>query len=265
MRVFGTIGVGQPGNGTWRRFHTAAGALFLLVALTGVTATADAAPESRGEAERVLARVEAKVPGELASYFNTILYVSKASSGPWAQRMFVFQRDAYGEFIPVDQFAVSTGREKQERYFTATPTGIFKLDPGRMFRMHRSKTWDNAPMPYAMFLDVTYRERATGIALHAAPGKGGHAALGRRASGGCVRMPAGKVKQLFEEIQQGMHGGMVPEFAWDEARGRTSTDGVMERDVWGAPVLKPGVGVLLVIENFSGRETLANARPGAPA
>jgi hypothetical protein len=142
--------------------------------------------------------------------------------------------------------------------------GIFKLDPNRMFRMHRSKTWDNAPMPYAIFLDVKYRDGATGIALHAATGKAGNAALGRRASGGCVRMPASKVRRLFEEIQRGEHHGMVPDFAWDAGRGRTSTEGEMLRGYWGEPVLSPGVSVLLVIDNLSGREAIADAVNSAP-
>jgi hypothetical protein len=178
--------------------------------------------------------------------------------------MFVFKRDAYGQLQLDDQFAVSTGRERQEKYFTSTPVGIFKLDPRRMVRLHRSKTWDNAPMPYAMFLDVHYRDGSSGIALHAATGKAGNAALGRRASGGCVRMPASKVRKLFEEIQQGQHRGMVPDFAWDAARGRTSTEGEMLRGYWGEPVLSAGVSVLLVIENFSGREAIADAGRRAP-
>jgi hypothetical protein len=248
---------GQPEKGTWNRFRRAALSLSIALAtmmFSGAGATL-AAPEDAGG---VLSRISAIVPADVSPHFNTILYVSKARSGPWAQRMFVFRRDAYGEFALADEFAVSTGREKQEKYFTSTPAGIFKLDPNRMFRMHLSKTWDNAPMPYAMFLDVSYRDGATGIALHAATGSG-NAMLGRRASGGCVRMPAAKVKRLFEEIRQGRHDGMVPEFAWDAARGRTSTDGVIVYNYYGEPVLERGISVLLVIDEFSGREAIADA------
>jgi hypothetical protein len=240
----------------------------MFLALTIATSLA-AAPPSRAapvpheSLGLVVEHVQATVPQDVARYFNTILYVSKAAGGPWAQRMFVLQRGASGELAVVDQFPVSTGRERQEKYFTSTPTGIFTLDPHRMYRMHRSKTWDNAPMPYAMFLDVSYRDGDSGIALHAATGSG-RGKLGSRASGGCVRMPPAKVQQLFEEIRAGVHHGMVPEFAWDITRGRTSTAGDVVRDYSGEPLLKPGISVLIVIENFSGRETLANALGRAP-
>jgi hypothetical protein len=241
---------------------------FVTVTASGISAPAASAArdeiDSAQLAEIAFARVQNKVSPELVSYFNTVLYVSKAGNGPLAQRMFVFQRGGYGGFFLRDDFPVSTGRERQERYFTTTPTGVFKLDPNRMFRMHRSKTWDDAPMPYAMFLDVVYRQRATGIALHAATGKAGNAALGRRASGGCVRMPNDRVKALFEEIEAGNHRGMVPRFDWDASNGRTSTEGMMARDFFGQPVLEPGITVLLIIENFSGRQTIADAEGHAP-
>jgi hypothetical protein len=203
----------------------------------------------------VAQHVGARVPSDLANHFNTILYVSKARRGAWAQQMFVLKKDASGEFSLTDSFPVSTGRERREKYFTTTPAGIFTLHPQRMFRMHRSKTWDDAPMPYAMFFDVTYTNRATGIALHAATGSG-IKQLGRRASGGCVRMPPAKVKALFEEIQAGQHDGMIPEFAWDSAAGRTSTNGTIKRTIHGDAVMKRGISVLVVIEDYPGHDAL---------
>lgn len=64
-----------------------------------------------------------------------------------------------------------------------TPTGIFTVLNKKT--MHRSKKYDNAPMPFAQFID-TY-----GVALHA-----GHNP-GHPASHGCVRLPAAFAKKLY--------------------------------------------------------------------
>ena len=65
-----------------------------------------------------------------------------------------------------------------------TPTGIFTVLNKKT--MHRSKKYDNAPMPFAQFID-TY-----GIALHA-----GHNP-GHPASHGCVRLPAKFAAKLYQ-------------------------------------------------------------------
>lgn len=65
-----------------------------------------------------------------------------------------------------------------------TPTGIFRVLNKKA--MHRSQKYDNAPMPFAQFID-TY-----GIALHA-----GHNP-GHPASHGCVRLPAKFAAKLFQ-------------------------------------------------------------------
>ena len=64
-----------------------------------------------------------------------------------------------------------------------TPTGIFTVLNKKT--MHRSKKYDNAPMPFAQFID-TY-----GIALHA-----GHNP-GYAASHGCVRLPSKFAAKLY--------------------------------------------------------------------
>jgi hypothetical protein len=179
--------------------------------------------------------------------------------------MFVLEQDGFGAYQVVDAFAVSTGRERKERYFTSTPTGVFQLDRTRMVRMHRSKTWDNAPMPYAMFIDVSYETRLSGVALHAAYGKAGRAALGKRASGGCVRMPPAKAKALFEDIQAGRYNAYVPQFAFDYRLGSTNKTGEVNRDSSGAPILRNGLSILLVIENYAGRTTVADAADAGDA
>jgi hypothetical protein len=64
-----------------------------------------------------------------------------------------------------------------------TPTGIFSVHTKKT--MHRSKKYENAPMPFAQFIDQY------GIALHAGYNPG------RPASHGCVRLPAAFAKKLF--------------------------------------------------------------------
>lgn len=73
---------------------------------------------------------------------------------------------------------VSSGTDRNP-----TPTGIFAVLNKKT--MHRSKKYENAPMPFAQFIDQY------GVALHA-----GHNP-GRPASHGCVRLPASFAKKLF--------------------------------------------------------------------
>jgi len=64
-----------------------------------------------------------------------------------------------------------------------TPTGIFAVR--NKTPMHRSRKYDNAPMPFAQFIDQY------GVALHAGFNPG------RPASHGCIRLPATFAKKLF--------------------------------------------------------------------
>ena len=77
------------------------------------------------EAGRVAQRLSDRVPSELSPYFDTFIYVSKAAARPWGQRLFLFHKNADGTLAFEQSFSVSTGREKSEQYFTATPTGLF--------------------------------------------------------------------------------------------------------------------------------------------
>jgi lipoprotein-anchoring transpeptidase ErfK/SrfK len=66
----------------------------------------------------------------------------------------------------------------------ATPKGIFPILEKKT--MHRSRKYDNAPMPFMQRLD------SYGIALHAG------VIPGRPASHGCVRLPASFAAKLFK-------------------------------------------------------------------
>lgn len=203
------------------------------------------------EAGRVATRVSGKVPSSLVPYFDTFIYVSKASSGPWAQRLFLFHKNAEGTLAFEEAFSVSTGREKSEQYFTATPTGLFELDVHRFFPMARSAKWNDARMPWAMFLNYAYRNQMAGVALHAAIGGHELAMMGRRASGGCVRLPIAKANLLYHRFLR-EERGQVPVFTFDDARGTTNTAGITAHDEKGDIVLADGVRVLVIIDNFAG-------------
>ena len=74
--------------------------------------------------------------------------------------------------------SVSSGRDGRE-----SPPGVFHVLSKTP--MHRSKKYDNAPMPFAQFF-TDY-----GIALHAG------ANPGYPASHGCIRLPTGFAKKLY--------------------------------------------------------------------
>ena len=74
--------------------------------------------------------------------------------------------------------AVSTGRKGKR-----TPTGRYTILEKQV--RHRSRTYDNAPMPYMQMYD------AKGIAFHAGPNPG------YPASHGCVRLPKPFAEKLF--------------------------------------------------------------------
>ena len=198
-------------------------------------------------------RLRGKIPPELYAYFDVYLYVSKAASGALAQHLYVFHKDASDALVFEQSFPVSTGRELHERYFTSTPVGLFELDPNRFERIHYSHTWHGAAMPNAMFLDAVIHGRQTGVALHSASVH--TAELGHRASGGCVRLPPDKAAELFDRFQA-EERGMVPIFAFDAARNRTSGDGAVLRDRDGHPILTPGFKVLVFIEDYDGAPAL---------
>src|SRR5438270_6195710 len=75
------------------------------------------------------------------------------------------------------------------RYSKPTPTGVFSVLGKTPF--YRSKKYDNAPMPFALFFDPA------GIALHA--GYVGNSPN----SHGCVHLPMAFAKKLYDVTQIG--------------------------------------------------------------
>ena len=84
----------------------------------------------------------------------------------------------YRNGVAIAASTISSGRKGRE-----TPTGAFAIVEKQV--VHRSRTYDNASMPYMQRL--TWK----GVSMHA-----GHVP-GHPASHGCIRLPAGFAKRLY--------------------------------------------------------------------
>ncbi len=216
-------------------------------------------PPSPGEIVRVEERLKDNLTQDLHDDFKLFLYVSKAESGPWAQRMYVFRKEADGDLAFVYDWPVSTGRERVEygpggaAMTTHTPTGYYELDPDRFFVHHTSSEW-RQPMPYSMFFNWLHEGRETGLAIHSAAG-GDVARLGHRASAGCIHLSPQSARTLFNLIRA-QYRGSVPRFVIDDS-GTMSSEGLILRDADGRPQYERGYKVLVFIENYGGRNVIA--------
>jgi hypothetical protein len=171
----------------------------------------------------------------------------------------VFQRDADGKIVPYSEWRVSTGREKIELHHerkirSHTPEGIFELDPDRMHARYFSRSYDGAPMHYAMFYDLMNNGNQSGLAIHAAIGRDKIRRLGRRDSAGCIRLSPANAKELFYKVQNTTRG-QVPVLAMNE---RKSTDrwGRVQRNEAGSIMMQDGYRAVLFVENYDGREEI---------
>jgi lipoprotein-anchoring transpeptidase ErfK/SrfK len=203
-------------------------------------------------------RLTDKLTLEMVEHFDLILYVSKANSGPLAQRMVVFaNRD--GVLTPIHDWKISTGREQDEvsprgrSTFTATPKGFYEFDPDRMYRAYHSWNWDR-DMPHAMFFNWERRGVETGLAIHAATGDD-IAKLGNRASAGCVHLGPENAALLYRLVQG--HEGRVPRFAYNADTETMSNSGNFMHDRKGRLKMAEGYRVLVMIDDYSGDDRLA--------
>lgn len=98
------------------------------------------------------------------------------------------------------QWLVSTARRgvdpKTHKPYV-TPSGYFV--PQGLERMHYSKKYDNAPMPYSIFF-------TGGYAIHGTPHVG---QLGRPASHGCVRLHPENARTLFSIVSNDRHNTRI--------------------------------------------------------
>lgn len=88
---------------------------------------------------------------------------------------------------PTDSFVwdVSTGRKGY-----TTPSGQYQ--PYRLAKLHYSRKYDNAPMPYSIFFHGGYAIHATGEVER----------LGNPASHGCVRLELRNARWLYRLVKE---------------------------------------------------------------
>jgi lipoprotein-anchoring transpeptidase ErfK/SrfK len=129
--------------------------------------------------------------GMAAAFAATMLAACLLASGSASAEIVVTVDKAKQRmFVVVDgehryTWPVSTGLGN-------TPSGSYR--PQVLSRNHRSRLFNNAPMPYAIFYSGHYAIHGT-VAV---------AQLGRRASKGCVRLHPSNAAVLFALVQQ--HG-----------------------------------------------------------
>ncbi len=209
---------------------------------------------------RVQERLKDNLTHELYENFELFLYVSKANTGPWAQRMYVFQKQPSGDLSLLYNWPVSTGREQVEfnpagrRLRTVTPEGYYELDPDRSYEHYRSHEWGKS-MPYAMFFNWIRHGDQTGLAIHAASGDD-VALLGKRASAGCIHLSLDDAHTLYALIRS-HYRGLAPRFAIDRRTGTMSNQGIMLHDASGNVKMAEGYKVLIFIENYGGENVVA--------
>lgn len=217
-------------------------------------------PPGTAELVRVEQRLKDNLSQTMLANFALFVYVSKADKGPWAQRMYVFAKDASGDLVLRHDWPVSTGREQTDinpngvRMTTGTPVGYYELDPDRMYRHYTSHQW-RQPMPYAMFFNWVHDGLETGLAIHAAHGTD-ISLLGRRASAGCIHLAPQNAATLFDLIRT-KYKGPVPQFAFNRRTGTMSSDGLFLHDAHGKLRYAEGYKVLVFIENYGGENVVA--------
>jgi L,D-transpeptidase catalytic domain len=230
------------------------------LAFEPVIPSATSAAVSPAELVRVTARLKDSLTPEMLQNFGLFLYVSKADSGPWAQHMYVFRKDAAGDLTMLYNWPASTGRERIEiaangtRQPSFTPQGYYQLDPDRMYRNHYSAQW-HEPMPHAMFFNWQNNGLKTGLAIHGAVGPE-VAQLGTRASAGCIRIAPEHAQALFNLVRT-QYRGLAPRFAYDRNTATLSNTGVLMHDADGNLSMADGYKVLVFVENYGGANVVA--------
>jgi len=205
-------------------------------------------------------RLNDNLSREMFDTFNLFIYVDKAERGPFAQRMFVFQKSGDKLALLYD-WPVSTGREGLERdahghlQSTITPAGYYELDPKRLYEDHVSSQW-NEEMPYAMFFDWKPNGHDTGLAIHGAAGEEANA-LGTRASAGCVRISEENAQTLFGLVQTQFRGS-APRIAYLDGAANVSSEGFLLHDSNGQLKFRDGYSVLVVVDDFVGNSQVSS-------
>ena len=139
-----------------------------------LAATSAAAQPAMNRDPSIAERAAALEPGQY------VWDAKSASGGPLLLTIDLTAQQVrvYRDGVLVAASAISTGSLGRE-----TPTGVFTILEKKV--MHRSTTYDDAPMPYMQRLTTK------GIAIHAGD------LPGYPASHGCIRLPNEFAKQLY--------------------------------------------------------------------
>lgn len=166
---------------------------------------------------------------DLTQAFPVVIVVNKSATGPNSQTVKVYHRGALAY-----QFATSTGREQWEdaksgrKYFSVTSVGWYA--PTRTYEKYYSETW-KAWMNNSVFFNG-------GLALHATT-PDHFKELGKRASGGCVRLLPKNAKIIYDLVlSEGK--GQVPVYTWD---------GQIQRGAFGRVAMHEGWNTLIIVED----------------
>lgn len=147
----------------------------------------------------------------MLEYFDMVLLINVAArtnttaENNSAQRMQVLVRNGssnnLNDWNRIHTWPISSGRPCGQKI--ETPTGVYKFNPGRIYEEYgsnqfRDENGERINMYETMFLYHKYKNgRQTGVAIH-----GTYVAekLGRRDSGGCVRVYRDNMTCLFHTI-----------------------------------------------------------------
>jgi len=219
-----------------------------------------AAAASEASVEAVTLRLKDSLTPEMAQNFKLFVYIDKAESGPFAQRMYVFQKTDSGDLAILYDWPVSTGRQRIEHdvhgklQSSLTPLGYFELDPKRLYADHTSSQWNEA-MPFAMFFNWKPNGRQTGLAIHGTPDENA-GLLGTPASAGCVRLSLDNARVLFGLVQS-QSRGPTPKLAYLDGEA-ISSEGLLLHDGDGRLQLADGYSVLVLIDNYGGESRVSS-------
>lgn len=146
-------------------------------------------------------------PVKMLGYFDMVLLINVAQRSDFskenssAQRMQILVRNGdsnnLDDWNRIHVWPISSGNPCGQKI--ETPTGVFKLDPGRFHPEYYSILFKNVEMFETMFLYHNYQNgKATGVAIH---GTYKTEKLGRRDSGGCIRLYRDNSQCLFNTLQ----------------------------------------------------------------
>ncbi len=128
----------------------------------------------------------------LWTFLALLLMLPFAVTQAWAKLEVIVDLSAQRMHVKVDGRHYATWRISSGRHGYYTPRGTYR--PKWLKRMHYSRKYDNAPMPYSIFF-------RGGYAIH---GTNHVSRLGRPASHGCIRLSPANAATLFGLVKR--HG-----------------------------------------------------------